>query len=307
MLVNSRLERAWSYYQLNQTGAAIALLKELLGEDPNQAEYHGLLAACLLEERRIHAAEYEISVALKLNPEMPFLYLIMSGILIGKNQFNKALDLCNKALSLMPDFVDAHLRKSHIQLLMNRYEDAKNSIREAAAINPDSINVTLAFANFYLTMGENKQAEIYILEALHQDPQNEKANIGMGKIQLARGNIAEAEYHAKFVILNNPHSEEGLALFANIKARSNWFLGLWWKINNKLANTTQLKQVTYLICGYLFFNLFSQILEDLGYPVSSKLVGYAWLGLVVYSWVGMPIYIKMLKKELDKFQFNRNF
>jgi len=304
---NSRLERAWAHYMADRTSAAIQLLKELLGEDPNHAEYHSLLAACLLQDKRLHAAEYELGLALKIDPQMPFLYLLQSNILVFKNKFKQALAACDQALALAPEFIDALLKKAEILLLLNQYAEARSCLDQAARISPDNLAVTLAYADFHLTNGDIKNAETFALEALHQDAQNETANVLMGKIRLTQGNIQEAEYHAKFVILNNPNSEQGLALFSNIKARTNWFLGLWWRLNNKLANSTQFKQITYLICAYLFFNLLSQIVEDMGHKSLSDMIGYAWLGLVVYSWVAIPIYIKMLKKELDNFQFNRDF
>jgi tetratricopeptide (TPR) repeat protein len=302
-----QLERAWSLYHSGQYTPAIDQLKNLLGQDPNHAESHGLLAACLLGDKRLHAAEYELHIALQQDPMQPFLFLIQSKIFLYKRQFNKALESCDHTLSIAPTYVDALLEKSGIYLLQDNFDKAQTSIEQAASIAPDHTGISIAFAHLHLARGDYQQAATFAREALQQNAQSESANLLMGRIQLAQGNLPDAEYHAKFVILNSPNSEEALALLANIKARKNWFIGLWWRFNNKLVNMSQLRQVSYLICAYLFFNLLSQIVEDIGYPRTSSLIGYAWLALVIYSWIAIPIYIKMLKKELQRFQFNRDF
>ena len=129
----------------------------------------------------------------------------------------------------------------------------------------------------------------------------------MGEVQLALGNIDDAEYHAKFVILQNPNSREALRLFSNIKMRKNFIFGLWWRFNSTVAALSNIKGGLVLISAFVFFNLFSQIVHDLGYEVFSDVVGYTWIILVIYSWLGIPYYRKLLQKELDKFSFNANY
>jgi hypothetical protein len=142
---------------------------------------------------------------------------------------------------------------------------------------------------------------------LQSDPQNIAANVLMGNIQLSLYNIEEAEYHAKFIILQNPENKAALTLFANIKMRQNIVFGLWWRFNSALANLSHLKSAIMLIGAYLFFNLLSQITDDLGYSQASIVISYSWLAFVVYTWVGIPYYQRKLAKELEKFSFNSKF
>ncbi len=306
-MLEYQLQRAWSLYHSGQYSPAIDHLKNLLGQNPNHAEAHGLLAACLLGDKRLHASEYELGIALQQDPMQPMLFFIQAKIYLFKRQFKEALKACDQALALAPEYVDALLQKSAIYLLQDDFSEAKSCIESAARIDPSHSQIHNCFARLYLAKGDLAQAETYAYEALRSDAQDESANVLMGKIQLAKGNLGEAEYHAKFVIMNSPNSEEALALFANLKARKNWFVGLWWRFNNKLANMSQLRQVTWLICAYLFFNLLSQIVGDLGYPLLSDVIAYTWIGLAIYSWVAIPIYLRMLKKELQNFRFNRDF
>jgi tetratricopeptide (TPR) repeat protein len=164
-----------------------------------------------------------------------------------------------------------------------------------------------AFGEHYFDTGNNSAALDYATQALQSDPQNIAANVLMGNIQLSLYNIEEAEYHAKFIILQNPENKAALTLFANIKMRQNIVFGLWWRFNSALANLSHLKSAIMLIGAYLFFNLLSQITDDLGYSQASIVISYSWLAFVVYTWVGIPYYQRKLAKELEKFSFNSKF
>src|SRR5690606_14608859 len=99
-----KMDSAWRYYSSGLYDQAIDVLKEVLAENPNDALAHGLLAANLLEKRRIHAAEYELKIALQLDPVQPFLFLLQARLYILRNKPNLALASCDEALSISPDF-----------------------------------------------------------------------------------------------------------------------------------------------------------------------------------------------------------
>ncbi len=302
-----RIELAESYYQQGRYDLAIDLLKKLLSEEPDEAYFHGLLAGCLLGKARLHAAEHELGIALALAPNHSYLYLIKARLSYLKKSFRDTLDDCDEASRLDPTNIDALLLKSSVLQTMGQLNEALTCIESAANLAPDSISVTIAFGDYYLNTGELDKSEAYALEALKKDAQNESANILMGNIQLGKGNTEEAEYHAKFVILNNPNATDALRLFSNIKMRKNLFAGLWWRVNSKIAQLSNIKGSLVLILAFLFFNLLSQIVKDLGYPGASTFISLFWLVVVIYSWLMIPYYHKTLKKELEKFSFNRNF
>ncbi len=301
------LNRAWTLYHADNYGDAIDQLKQLLGQEPNHAEAHGLLAMCLLAQKRVGAAEFEIKLALQGDPMQPFLHLVQAEILLCKNQRKQALQACDRAQELAPESAEPLLKKVRILVFYDNFREAKAILDTAASLAPNAYTVPLLYSQIALGLGEIKLAETFAREALGRNPQAEEANVLMGKILLAQGDAKAAAEHARFIILNNPDSQAGLTLLANIKARGNLFLGFWWRFNNYLTNMSQLRQVSWLIGGFLLFNLLAQILKDMGYSTLSSLLSTAWLGLVIYSWVAIPMYTRMVKKELAKFQFNRNF
>lgn len=302
-----KYEQVWRQISHGQLPGAIELLKELLANEPNSAMYHGTLAYCLLQQMRIHAAEYELKIALQLEPNQPFLHSIYARIYFLQNKPKQALAACDQALQLDPENVDVFELKSDILLANKKFKEAFFYIQKMAELNPDSIKTAFSFANYYFQIGDNNKAMEFTISALGMDAQHLGTNVLMGRLQLIQGNITEAEYHARLAIMLNPSSREALALFADVKARNNIFLGIWWKFNAKVSRMKPLNQVAVLIFAYVFFNLLSNIVFDLGYTKSSSVIDYAWLAIVIYSWVAIPIYQRMLNKEIQQFSFRSDY
>jgi len=265
------------------------------------------LAHNLLAQNRIHAAEYELKIALNQDPSLAFLHTASAQIYLLKNKLNKALDQCDQALALEVDNTDALLMKSSIYKRLNQYKESLDCINQAAYIDPSSSDIFTAYGEHYFDTGNRELALEYASKALQSDPQDADANLLMGNIQLSLNNSQEAEYHAKFTILQNPGNQAALVLFANIKMHKNIFFGLWWRFNSAISNLGHLKSTITLISAYLFFNLLAQVVKDFGYTQTSMAVSYGWLAIVIYTWVGIPYYQRKLAKELEKFSFNSNF
>ena len=302
-----KYEQVWRCLSHGQTHNAIELLKELLAEDPNNAMYHGVLAYSLLDQMRIHAAEYELKIAMQQAPNEPFFHTIYARIYFLQNKVKQALKACDEALQLDPENESVFELKSDILLANKRPSEALVYIKKIAELAPDSVKTAYAFANYYYQTGDNAKALEFVTSALGIDAQHQSANILMGRLQLLLGNIGEAEYHARLTIMLNPSSAEALMLFADVKMRKNIFLGLWWRFNAKISKMTPLNQTGVLIFGFVFFNLLSIIIEDLGHPQIASIIDYAWLGIVIYSWVAIPIYQRTLKKEIEQFSFRSNY
>ncbi len=302
-----RFETTCRYIDSGQMHAAIDLLAELLSEQPNEAIYHGLLASCLLAQKRFVAAEHENKIALGLDPTLPFLYQVRARILMLNRSQDEAIEACEESLRLDPESADPHLLKASIYVLQEKLDAAKSSLDRAAALDPGRVEVAVAYGDYYNGIGEYEKALGYAKQALKLNAASGIANILMGETQLALGNTAEAEYHAKFAISRDPDSTEALQLFANIRMRKSWYIGAWWLFNTWLATLGNLKSAQVLIGGFLSFNLLAVIAEDLGYQATSSFLSYAWLILVLYSWIGIPMYHWVMAREMEEFSFNPKF
>jgi len=307
MINEYKYNQAFKYYQRGQNTHAIDLIKEILSDEPNDAHSHALLSLCLLEQKRVYAAEYEIKLALNIDSSVSMFYSVLARINILKNKPKIALNLCAEALGLDPNSSEVFLLKSKIHQILGDDEQSLNCINSASKVDPDNIDISLAYGNYYFSRGNFNESMKYAQEAISQDPQNIECNILLGQLILKKGNTEEALHLARFAISQDPNSSEALRLFCDIKTSQNLFLGLWWKINSKLSILSPIKASIVLIIMFLFFNLLSQLMKDLDLITLSKIFSYGWLLFVIYSWLGAPMYKRQLNKELKQFRFNNDY
>ena len=306
-MTHHQLEAAYRLTSQGRAREAIELIKRLLAQQPNNPYLHGLLAHNLMSEGRIHAAEYEVGIALQQDPTVAELYITGARIQFYKKKVKQALLLCDEALALDHEDVTALLMKHQILKHQKKFDDAKACVDQAASIDPENIDIHIAYGDLALALGQDQKAYQFAARALSINAQSLSANILMGEVQLALGEVDEALYHARLAIMINPEDKEALTLLVNIKTRENWFFGLWWRFNHAVSSLSNLKGSSVLISAFLFFTLSAQVLEDTGYPTTGTALSMIWIALVVYTWVGIPHYYKVLNKELESFTFNSKY
>lgn len=299
--------QAQRHYSAGRYAAAIDALKIALGENPDDADAHALLAATLVSQHRLGAALHEVKLALAIDPMNVMSFWVKARVLIYQNKKTQAEQACEDALRLSPDHLPTLLLLADIYILYGERSKALALLQKASALHPDDEQVLVALAAYYQRARQFNEAETWARAALNVNAENASANIIMGRIRLAENAVAEAEYHAKFVIMHEPESRAALGLLADVKARNNAFIGLWWRINQRMASMNRLHSSMLLVGFFLFFSILAQALKDLGLPALGRAVSYGWLALVVYTWLALPVYYRVLKKELEQFRFRADF
>src|SRR5205823_300129 len=105
--------------------------KELLhglGEDPNDARAHALLALCLLARDDTAAATHEATLAVELDPGLGFAHYVVACVLHKRNYFGEALAPITEAIRIQPE--NAHY---YAKLAQIRYDqrDWQSSLEAA--------------------------------------------------------------------------------------------------------------------------------------------------------------------------------
>lgn len=306
-MFDQKLQTAWQLYTQGAYDRSVQVLKEILSEQPEIAFAHTVLAANLIRQKRLHAAEYELSLSLKINPSLSFTHYIFAQLLLFKNKPHRALTQCDEAIALDVENHHVLLLKSEIYQQLGDRDKALSAIKDAAKIAPDSDAVCIAFGEYYLSVGNNSDARTYALQALRMHAQSADANLLKGKVDLALGDTESAAQHAKFVIMQDPKNESALRLLADIKMRDSLFLGLWWRLSAKISTLSLMTSAMMLICAYLSFNFAAQVLRDLGYLTTATIVSVVWIAIAVYSWLCLPLYYRVVKRELAQFKFKPDF
>jgi len=295
---------AFDQYRRGQFAKAIEHLKNLLGQDPNHAEGHALLALCLFEQHRLHAARHEAGVALELEPNLALAHFALGWIHIGLGKLTRAEEHLEAVMALEPDAPENYLLKAHLYRIRGR--QVEEILEQALALAPDDPDCKVALANAYLDRGKTAEAHVLALEVLSAFPEHQQGLILMGSIHLKSGELEQAREHAIWALRQNPADHGALFLLSAIKARRSRILGLWWRLNSKLAELGETKAILVLLGAFVLYRIATIFTQSHGRAGMAELIGFLWLGVCIYTWVGPALFHRALHKELATIQL-KNF
>ena len=208
------LQRARLLIAQHRSDHAADQLRQLLSNDPNDAEAHSLLALCMLENRDLwHDATREAEHAVGLAPDSSLSHYILAAVHEKRNRFPEALLAIDEAMRLSPDQSQyyglkasvlgqqlnwrAALESATIGLSLNPEDESCSSIRAislerlgktegaieqanaAVSRNPDSSMAHSTRGWALLNSGKYQEAQEAFREALRLGPTNEMARVGM--------------------------------------------------------------------------------------------------------------------------------
>jgi tetratricopeptide (TPR) repeat protein len=286
---------------------AIEGLRRVLSVEPDDAEAHALLATCLVQAKRLTAAETEAKLALAGAPHAPLSHLAMGQVSFARRDFSKAEESYRTVLELDPDRTENHRYLGQLLSAAGRREEAEAELNRALELAPDDPENLVALGWLRLETGAVAEAERLARESLNLSPSNQDALVLMGFALLQKGKIEEAREHAIWAIRIDPTDRGALQLMSAIKARTSWLLGLWWRYNTWCSQVGSRNAALVLLGAFVLYRLFTQLLVDFEHPRGAELVSLAWVGICVYSWVGPGIFQRELKKEIESVQLRNDF
>ena len=297
--IDRLIERAYTQVRHQDLHGAIESLRQALTLDADSAHAHALLAICLHDQKRVHAADYEARAALALEPEFPFAHYAMAIVLIAQRKFKDAEHHLNASLALEPGNPAMLRALAQLYTMWGRRREVLPLLEKARESDPDDADTWAALAEHYRDERDFKQAEALARRALEIDPENTDALLTMGYVLLGRGETQEAKEHALIVLRNNALHHGAIQLLGAVKARQSPLLGLWWRFNSFFGGGSMARRVVLLIGIYLAYRAAMIALDDFGYEKAGTWAQFAWLGFCVYTWVGPAMFQKQLRKELE--------
>jgi tetratricopeptide (TPR) repeat protein len=301
------IERAYAQIHHQDLFGAIESLRRALTLDADSAHAHALLAICLHDQKRLHAAEYEARAALTLDPDLPFAHHAMAVVSIAQRRFKLAEEHLNAALSLDPGNPGLLRTLAQLYGLWGRRREMLPLLDKAREANPDDADTWAALAEYYRDARDFKRAEELARTALERDPENASALLTMGYLLLARNQTAAAREHALLVLRNNARHTGAIHLLGAVKAQQSPLLGVWWRFNSFFGGGSMARRVMLLIGMYLAYRAAVIALDDFGYERAGTWMSFVWLGFCVYTWVGPAVFQKQLSKELAPASLNAKY
>jgi tetratricopeptide (TPR) repeat protein len=297
--IEQLIDRARAQIGHGNLSGAIESLRQALSADPDHSGAHALLALCLHDERRLHAAEHEARLAVGLDPDSGLAHYAAAMVALARRDFALAEEHLVRAIALQPEHTHSLLGLARLYLLWNRAPEALPLLEKARELAPDDADTWAALGDYYKSQRDFDRAEQFAREGLKFNPDNADALLVMGEVLLHRGDTAGAREHALLVLRQNANHEGGIHLLTAVKARESPLLGLWWRFNAFFGGGSIMRRVVMLLGIYLAYRVGVLVAGDLGHPNLQGVLAITWIGFCIYTWVGPALFQKQIKRELE--------
>ena len=211
------LKTGIALHQQGQLVQALDIYRQLLKNDPNNADVLHLLGVIDVQTGNYQAAIEIISRAIEINPENPIYYSNRGKALSELKQFALAIMSYDKAIEIKSDYTQAYFGRGNAFHQIKQFKAAILSYNKVISLNP---NYAEAYSNRGNALHELKQFEAAVASynkaiSLKSDYVEAYSNRGLALKQLKQFEAAVASYD-KAISLNpkyaNAYCNRGSAL-----------------------------------------------------------------------------------------------
>ena len=279
------LERGQLLYQQARYELAEQELRGALGQDPQHAYAHALLALTLMHRDQHKEATQEAQAAIHLAPDFAFAHYALSKVWYNRDHYDKSRAAIEEAIRLDPEDADYRFMLGAIHYDERDWGEALRCAEEGLRLDAENGSCTNLRAMALVKLGRGDEAGQTIHDALARDPENTATHANKGWALLHEGNANEALVHFREALRLNPHNEWARqGIVEAMKARNPIYSAmlryfLW-------MSTLSKRQQWMVIFGGYFL---SRITGLLG----------LWALFVLMTWTAEPLFNLVLR--LDTF------
>lgn len=203
-----------------QADAALGLLQELAGEWPKLAGAQYALGLSALRYERLPLAEQAARAALRLQPDSQDYGLLLTGVLVRKQDFAGADAAMEQLLKKSKDKDDVRLAYTKLLLEGGAREQARAQLRKIVKDSPKNKDARYALGVLALNDGSLDDAEALFQPLAKDVDRGKDAEFQLGRIAEQRGNYEQALKHYEKVSSGNQAIDAAVrraAVFARLK------------------------------------------------------------------------------------------
>lgn len=207
---------AHSCLSLRQFQCVLDEYHQLLQLNAESAEAD-ILAGEALDEIQQHAAAMEqFRAAVKADPKEPNVHFGLGYLLWTQNQFEEAAQEFQAELNNVPDHAQALAFLADSDMQLNRSGEAVPLIQKALKIDPNVPRAHLDLGILYADAGRRDEALRELKTAVRLSPSDPNPHWRLARLYQAMGNKAEA--NAEFQKTSNLHKQENESIMTKLKA-----------------------------------------------------------------------------------------
>ncbi|MGQ0834922.1 MAG: XrtA/PEP-CTERM system TPR-repeat protein PrsT [Gammaproteobacteria bacterium] len=195
----SRVARVEASFEAGDYRAALVDLRNLVRDEPQNAQFRLQFAQALLGNGEFESAEIELRKARELGTAPELLTLPVAQSLVGQGKFQAALEqLSDPKLAESPDTTALQLRGQAL-LGLRRFSDARVEFEDAIARSPADTASRLGLVSALDELGDSGAAKAQLDKAVELAPEHLDAQVVMGswharagQLELARSSFTKA-------------------------------------------------------------------------------------------------------------------
>jgi len=182
---------------------AARLNEGILSRDPeNFTAILNLLYLARFVDRLGGQADTLYAKAVKINPEVPVVYVYYSAALARQGKFEQATAAARKAIELRPDLAEAHVLLGELMEGQNRPAEAIEEYRLARSSEP---RLQLKLWRLLIIQGRSREAIPELTEALKvDDPYSALRRVLLGEAYLTTGDFGKARQYLEQARIRAP-------------------------------------------------------------------------------------------------------
>lgn len=280
---------------LGRWADAAEAFRNVLAEDPGDAQAHARLALCLSRLGDHAGARREAAAAVAAAPDDGGIHHLRAMVLLADDRPHEAETAAREALRLDPDDADHHHALAACLLRQDLAQPALAQCDRGLACDPEHAGLTDLRASLLTRLGRREEAEAAISEALRRNPEDAEQHANLGWARLHAGRSDDAVRHCAEALRLDPDSDFARqGLVEALKARY-WLYRLFLAWLLWLTSLPPSARWAVILGGWLVYRLAMRLadLHPVWSPWLTPLV-WAYFGFAVLTWLAQPLFNLLL-------------
>jgi len=278
---DSLVRQGLAFRAAGAEGRAIELFKQALAAQPDHLGAQVQLAAVYIDTGKASLAQDVLAGAQTQAPNSAVVRRLFALCHLQRGALKRARQDAEESVRLAPGDGVSHTVLGRILTRLQDFRGAEAAYRRGAELAPDTTYCLVHLGYFLMNRRRLKDAAEVADDAGRVAPDDFGVMLLRGDVALRLGKPAEARDFALWALSQKATNREAIRLLVSVKARQNWFLGLWWRLTA---------------------NLWLRLLL----VVASIPVGL-WFVPAIYLIVGRMVFDRMLKAELKTVKLKPSF
>lgn len=268
-------------------------IRSALATDPMNAGLHMLLAICLINEanpNRLAEAKSEAQQAIGLEPDEPEFHYVLAMVLEERREYQEARKVLHGALQLDPSMAKCWARLASIDLLEGNWKDALDSAQKCLQFDPENSDARNIRTIALERLGRGSEALQSARESLREDPDDSNSQAAAGFAALNTGKYEQAQIHFREALRLDPNNEFAKTGMVSALCNRYIFFRLFYRFNVWLSRFAEKYQFMLLFAIFLLpraLGAFANAENGLGILV--LVVRGLLLGIIILSWLIEPL------------------